>query len=485
MALAGTLLVASSCTDHFEDLNTNPNASPSADPAYVLSYVQVGVSGHRFEMWRSNLLHAEVWSNHMSSPWLAGTPYLTNDGWATPYWDRSYERLVGGINDVIRQLENTPAENLEDKDAQLAIANIWKVFIFHRITDFWGDVPYFDAGKGIEGVLQPAYDDQAAIYTDMLTKLEAAAAALTDGENAFGEADLIYGGDQGEWLRFANSLRLRLAMRLSNANPALAEQHVAAVFNQPLIETNASNCKMLHVLGDQFDVGTNGSNAPIVAEFNGNYISSSMMDLLMQGDLDPLNDDPRLPVYALPNDNGDYLGLPNGSGAVINEGESYSLPNYKTHPNGLTPMFALDADAMFLSASEVAFLKAEAVVRGWASGDAATLYNDGIALSLEQHGVSSNPLFEAAVAYTGGSTDAQLEQIITQKWIALMNDGWESFAEVRRTGYPTFDATDVNGTLPHRLRYPISEQTLNATSYQNAVSAQGADTEATRVYWDQ
>ena len=485
LALAGTMTLASSCTDHFEDLNTNPNASPSADPAYVLSYVQVGVSGHRYEMWRGNLLHAMVWSNQMSSPWLAGTPYQTNDGWASAYWDRSYERLVGGINDVIRQLEATPAENLEDKEAQLAVANIWKVFIFHRLTDFWGDIPYSQAGQGVEGILQPEYDGQDAIYADMLSTLEDAASALNAGENAFGSADLIYGGDQGQWLQFANSLRLRLAMRLSEANPTLAEQHVAAVFNQPLIEVNADNALMSHIDGDQFDVGTNGSNAPIVAGINGNYISSSMMELLNNDDADAADDDPRLPVFAMPNDDGNYVGLPNGSGATIGEGESFSLPNYQTHPIGGTPLFDLDADAMFLSASEVAFLKAEAVVRSWASGDAQALYDQGIALSLEQHGVASNADFEAAVAYTGGSTDAQLEQICTQKWVALMGDGWEAFAEVRRTGYPAFDANAVNGEIPRRLRYPISEQTLNANSYSAAVAAQGADDESTRLYWNQ
>jgi len=426
-----------------------------------------------------------VGSNQGSSPGLAGTPYQTNDGWATAYWDRSYERLVGGINDVVRQLEATPAENLEDKPAQLAIANIWKVFIFHRLTDFWGDIPYSQAGQGVEGILQPEYDGQAAIYADMLSTLESAAADLSAGENAFGDADLIYGGDQGQWLQFANSLRLRLAMRLSNANPGLAEQHVAAVSSQPLIEANADNARMLHITGDQFDVGTNGSNAPIVAEFNGNYISASMMGLLVNDAADAADDDPRLPVYALPNAAGDYVGLPNGSGALIGEGESFSLPNYQSHPNGGTPLFALEADAMFLSAAEVAFLKAEAVVRGWASGDAGALYAQGIQLSLEQHGVASNADFETAVAYTGGSADAQLEQICTQKWIALMGDGWEAFAEVRRTGYPAFDAADLNGELPRRLRYPISEQTLNADSYTAAVAAQGGDTEATRMYWDQ
>ncbi|MGB0525409.1 MAG: SusD/RagB family nutrient-binding outer membrane lipoprotein, partial [Flammeovirgaceae bacterium] len=366
-------LGATSCTSDFEELNTDPNKAFQTDPAYLLSYSQNGVGAHRFELWRGNLLHAMLWSNQFITPWT--TPFLTNDGWATAYWDRSYERLVGSIEETLRQID---VEGASDADDKKAITRIWRVFIYHRLTDFWGNVPYSEAGKGnSDRLFQPQYDTQRDIYLDMLNELKEAVAQLnnTPTGNTFGTADLVYGGDHADWIKFGNSLRLRLAMRLSQVDAATAQTHVAEVATASLITDNADNCRLLRLSGDQFDPQVNGSSAPIVAGFNGNYLSRSMVNILKD------RNDPRLPVYALPNAGGEYVGYPNGtpSGQLPSlSPDNFSLPNPNT-------VFALDADVMFLSASEVNLLLAEAAYRGWANGDAATYYQAGIRSSLEYH----------------------------------------------------------------------------------------------------
>lgn len=467
-------LASTSCTSDFDELNTDPNKAFQTDPAYLLSYSQNGVGGHRFELWRGNLLHAMLWSNQFITPWT--TPFSTNDGWATAYWDRSYERLAGSIEETLRQIDAEGASNAEEKKA---ITRIWRAFIYHRITDFWGDVPYSEAGKGnSDRIFQPKYDSQEDIYLDMLNELKEAVTVLESNAsgNTFGSADLVYGGDHSDWIKFGNSLRLRLAMRLTEVAPSTAQQHVSEVASASLITVNDDNCRLLRLNGDQFDPQVNGSSAPVVAGFNGNYLSQSLVDILKD------RNDPRLPVYALPNGGGEYVGYPNGNPTAPLPDllpANFSLPNPNT-------VFALDADVMFLSAAEVNFLLAEAVKRGWAAGNAETYYQEGIRQSLDYHGIAStdidNYLLETEVVYDDSKG---LEQIITQKWIGLYSDGWEAYAEVRRTGFPTFEATALNGEIPKRLRYPTTEQTLNTASYTSAVSGMsGGDTEASNVWWD-
>ncbi len=459
-----------SCTEDFEEINTDPALAPSLKPEFTLAWSQVSVSGHRFEMWRAHLLGAGIYAQHIGTHWYGYTQ--ANDGWIEAYWNTAYAKLVGNINLTIDL-----AQEQGDQE-KVAIARIWRAFIFHRLTDYWGDIPYSQAGlPADEAVLTPAYDTQEAIYMDMLNELKEAADVLSPGGNSYGEGDLVYQGDHDKWIRFANSLRLRLAMRISNVDPSTAEQHMREALAGGVFQSNEDNTIMIHDEAEQFDLQSNGSSAPIVAGFNGHYVAKAVVDLLSS------TNDPRLPVFAETTVDGSYVGLPNGLPSDYPNGavgpDNYSLPNRST-------LFGMGSDVTFVSYAEVLFLQAEAALKGWDSGSPQAYYEAGVRASMEQFGAEGDVdayLAQAGVAYDAANA---MEQIITQKWIAVFPDSWEAWSEWRRTGYPAFTnemATDVE-SIPMRMKYPQIEQVLNTDNYNQAVSNQGPDVEMTRVWWD-
>ncbi|SMD31933.1 Starch-binding associating with outer membrane [Reichenbachiella faecimaris] len=487
LGILAIVSLVSSCDDGFDELNVNPNASPVILSDMLLAYTQNGIAAHRYEAWRSNLLHAATNANHMMTPW--STPYATNEGWNPAYWDRMYVREVSNIKECISIIDNNSELSDATKLGKKSIARIWKVFIFHRITDFWGDVPYSEAGLGhtADGTVTPAYDTQESIYADMLNELAEAVGDLSPGGNSFGANDILYGGDHDSWIAFGNSLRLRLGMRLTNANATLAQSNVEAAVAGSLISSNAGTARVPFYSAsndDQWSAESNGSSAPIQA-FTGSFMTADFINVLVD------NADPRLPVYALPTsgtvNNGNYMGVPNGAPATPITpaiGVDYSLPNNTT-------VFAIDADAVLLGYPEVLFLLAEAAERGWnvsGAGTAQELYEQGISASLQYHNVDDGGTYSAGanvVFNTGGSTEDRLDQIATQKWLALFGDEYESWADLRRAkGSAGLDwFTQVNGAIPERLDYPVTEQTLNGDQYTAAVARQGADNEATKIYW--
>ncbi len=474
----GLMLSGTACNqldDRFEEINTNPNQSDAARPDDLLPYIQNGISAHRFESWRGNLLYAMQFSCQMSSPWLGGVEFLTaRDDWTQGYWDRSYVRLVGNLEQVYALAEKEGSGNLEEKKA---IADIMKVLVFHRLTDYWGDIPYFEAGKGLDGISTPTFDRQEDIYADFFQKLETAVATLQSSEygNVYGDQDLFYGGSVDGWIRLGNSLRLRLAMRISEVDPSLASTQAAAVLNQPLIDDNSWNCFMFHFDdGSQWTTQGKGVAKPQQI-WDAHRLSRAAQDFMQH--------DPRLPKFASPNADGTYVGAPSGP-VPSNQATDWAVIS----PLNASDYFSLGAEAMFMSAAEVYFLRAEAAIRGIGQAqsvtDAQSHYESGIAASLSRFGVNSNPDFEATNAFNTGDVDIAYDQIMRQKWVCLFGDGHEAWAELRRSGHPTFEEGQVYGDIPRRAKYPSIVQTLNPNGYQTAVSQQGDDLESTKVWWD-
>lgn len=477
--LAGFLLLSSNACDNlndrFEEINTNPNQTDAARPDDLLPYIQNGISAHRFESWRGNLLYAMQFGCQMSSPWLGGVEFQSvRDDWTQGYWDRSYVRLVGNLQQVYTLAELEASGNMAEK---LAIADIMKVLIFHRLTDFWGDVPYFEAGRGLEGTVNPTFDPQEEIYKDFFQKLEAATATLNASayDNVYGDQDLFYGGNVEGWIRLANSLRLRLALRVSEVDPALANAQASAVLNQPLIDGNDWNCFMFHFDdGSQWTTQGKGMAKPQQV-FDAHRLSKAAQDFMQH--------DPRLPLFAAPNANGEYKGAPSGT---LPEGMATDWAEIS--PLNADGYFGTDEEAMFVSAAEVYFLRAEAAIRGigrtQSVADAQSLYETGVATSLARFGVSSTPEFEASIAFESTDIAVGYDQIMRQKWVCLFGDGYEAWAELRRSGHPKFEDDQVYGNIPRRSKYPSIVQTLNPVGYQTAISQQGDDVEATRMWWD-
>lgn len=382
-----------------------------------------------------------------------------------------------------------------------APAQALRVWGFSYLTDSWGDIPYFTAlrGDSVGSSLTPAYDTQEAIYADFFAVLDKASKDLTGASNTLGTADPIYAGSPARWQKFINSLRARLALRVINVNPALANTQLTAAIDAPggLILTNADNAQITWP-GD--GVYNNPWSSTLGARDDWR-VSNRLMNLMNA------NGDPRVPIFAQPTPAGVYAGSPNGistikagflfnvtsrPGTIFYNGKTTYGPTYGG-AGGRLPTFVF-------SAAEVNFILAEAAERGIGGlnpGQAAGYYNNGISLSLSQWsavapaaqaisaGAMAAYLAQPGVVYQGGV--AGQKQIAQQKWIALFTDGGQAWSEWRRTCQPSTVVAGVDATLnevPRRLEYGTVETQVNAASVAAAVAAQGPDVLLTRMWWD-
>jgi hypothetical protein len=358
------------------------------------------------------------------------------------------------------------------------------------VTDAWGDVPYSEAFAGLQGNRTPAYDPQEEIYRDMLSTLETAVQnidpSITGDRFRLGGADLLFNDDLTKWRRFANSLRLRLAMRVSEAAPSLAEQHVNDVLtNHMVMQDNGDSARRPTTQGGDF---ITQNPLSVIKTFDDDRISATLVDTLKA------LDDPRLPVYADTiagafQDTTNFRGLPNG----LSAGAISGLQGFRYSKLG-DKLSAQDFPVPVLLYPEVKFLEAEAALRGWGPGSAQQHYEDGVRAALTLYGIPDTRadayLQQPEVAWDPGETDAEkLERIITQKWLALFSQGFEAWAEYRRTGYPQLrpipDDGDTGGAVPSRILYVNIEQATNTENVNEASRRIGGNTLTTDVWWDQ
>lgn len=502
--LGGALLFVGCDIGGFGDLNDDPTQANEID-ADLLMTRSLAYGTLRYDVYQRSQhlfgnLYSQYFANFASSfptgRYESAPPY---DDWATSFWKATYAAYGGGAN-VGENVSNAGinvqiAINQTQDDPQMANitaqARIWKVFLLHRITDAWGDVPYSEAFAGLEGNTAPAYDSQESIYRTMLGTLESAVQNLDPSIQGdryrLGEGDLLFNDDLTKWRRFANSLRLRLAMRVAEAAPSLAQQHVQAVTqNGELMQSNDDSARRPTTAGG--DLITQNPLS-IISSFDDDRVSKTVVDTLKA------LDDPRLPVYADTigaafQDTVAFRGLPNG----LSAGTLSSLQGFRYSAAGRTLVQA-DFPVPVLLYPEVKFLEAEAALRGWGSGTAQAHYEEGIRASLAMYGITDPQvvqtyLGESGVAWDSGASDAaKLSKIITQKWIALFSQGLEAWSEFRRTGYPDLRPIpgqgETNGAVPSRLLYPNIEQTTNTENVNAASDRIGGDRMTTDVWWDQ
>jgi hypothetical protein len=340
------------------------------------------------------------------------------------------------------------------------------------ITDLWGDAGYSEALRGRDSRpdMTVPYDAQPAIYDGILKELQTAASMIEPNGAKIVRGDLLYRGDMAGWRLFANSLRLRAAMRLSEVEPSRAAAEFTSALAGGVFTSNTHNA-VLKFVDNGIDVH------PIFAyerTRNDHSISTTLVDTLKA------LSDPRLPFYARANSSGEYIGTPNGSFA---ERPLSTISRIGTY-------FArADAPAVIMAYSEVLLLRAEAAQRGWVAGDPGELYRQGITAAMAQLGIPQAAitayLAEPRVQYLGGQPG--LEQIWLQKWISLYGNGPEAYAEWRRTGVPHLvagpDALN-DGLIPVRLQYPEREHALNRLEVEAAIARQGGATMNSRVWWD-
>lgn len=507
------LFATVSCTNNFEEININPTAEDNPPTNALLTQSMILASTSEYEAWRANYIYSALFVQQLASLNWQGDKYFYNDGYSAAYWDRNYGRTIKVLVDIVdRTSENPEQVNYN------SIARILKVVVFQRMTDLYGDIPYTQAGLGyLESILIPEYDTQEFVYNDMLNELQEAIDAF-DAAQLSVEGDIIYDGDVDLWKKGAYSLMLRVAMRLSKVDPATAEEWAAKAIAGGVIESYEEALKVNHTVTTVYD----NPNSHVLGSYpgahqdqkNNNFrISKTFIDLLRD------NDDPRLgiiPVQTYTLDvNGDtvnidhitrydglddpdaQLGLPNGLDANLLAPTGKSINRFSIVRSELVKP---DAPNILVSHAQTLLLHAEAVERGWVTGDAEALFRAGVESAINQYKLSAPPsLFDDAlitnyaqneIAYpSAGTLEQKLEAINTQYYIASFLDGYESFANWRRSGYPVltpvnFTGNVTNGTIPRRLQYPANEYGVNGDNLGAAVARQGPDTFTTRVWWD-
>lgn len=510
------IIAMSSCTKNFEKYNTDSRGITEAelqgDFNFIASYFpQIQKNIYSTDVGNYQLqqsLIGDVFSQYMIPP----TPFRGNINNIT-------YALVDGWNGTPFQLAYTnvmaPALEIEKKGKVkapdfFAVAQILKVAAMHRVTDIYGPIPYSQYGKSAT----TPYDAQEVVYNTFFTELDEAITTLDNkiktnpGMKPFAGTDLIYGGDYTKWIRLANSLRLRLALRIvyANASKAQAEGEKALSNSYGLLNGNADNA-MIQGKGILNPLST---------------ITNSWDDTRMSAPMESFlggYHDPRMAVYFQPSTQfpGTFRGI--RQGIKIDAKATYvNFSKLGTYFTDATPI-------QLMTCAEVYFLRAEAALRNWANagGTVQDLYEKGISNSFTQWGVAggiasylndntSQPkpyvdplnsvnnvdagspnLSVITIKWDEATTfETKLERIITQKWIAVFPDGQEGWSEFRRTGYPKLYPVIVNNSngaitgFVKRINFTQDEYLTNRTEIQKAILllGGGSDNGGTRLWWD-
>jgi hypothetical protein len=468
--IAWLAMVAVSCKKDLAEINKNPNATENPQPDYLLTASQKLTADLYWgadNNFNSSLLIIQHWAKIQ---YTEPDRYIFSNSSFTSLWNTGYAQSVTNLNTIIRLPDEKANVNYKN------VALILRAWVFCLLTDAYGDIPYRQAGD-IKNNLTPAYDTQKDVYYGLLDDLKTAAAALTTTGNAIA-GDIIYSGKIDRWKKFANALRLRVALRIADREPEKAKQTIAEVLADAggLIGSNAETA--------QFVYTTSPQQNPVSAWFDtrDDYrIAKTIVDKLYA-----LND-PRLPIYAnKPTDASvsNYVGVPSG----LTTSDANNLGFAKTSRPG-SYFYAPTAPAVIISYAEVLFDRAEAAARGFTAEDATALYNAAITASLNQYGITDATVVGNYIAQPSVKYDAAnfKKSIGEQKWIALFGEGLEAFAEWRRLDYPQLTpavAGVLDNKIPVRFIYPGSEQSLNGDNYKKAVANQGTDNLLTRLWFD-
>ena len=507
----GLLLILLSlygCTNGFEELNKDPNKLTEVgarEMPFMFAKAQSASALNRSFYQTVQNLGADLYAQYFA---LTTTSFATDRYVLIPDWQRRFWTVV--YVETAPQLKAI-LENAEEHSGEQALANIVWVYAFHRLTDHFGPIPYFDAAEAKEDI---AYDPMDKIYADFFVRLNSAVEdlkALPSGTTIFKGYDLMYDGDVEKWIKFANTLRLRLALRISHVAPEKAKSEAEAAVKEGVLEKNEDNAFLLK---SQNGNDTNGLSQ--VAAWN-EFAMSSTIASYLKG-----YEDPRLSIFFQPDvTSGSFNSLRNGLPAV-----ELSKPRNTPQQNSNigTYWVSVKPDKTFLPdltkkfhvmcSAEAFFLRAEGALNGWdMGGEAQDLYEKGIVTSMEQWGVdkgaiedyikinrtpiapadaSNSPAVSLTPTVWSNVVEIQRKQIGTQKWLAIYPNGMEAWAEFRRTGYPEMypvfqsDNPDLPiGSFIKRLPFPLTEEANNAAQLKKGRELLGGpDNTATSLWWD-
>lgn len=535
--IIGGCLVAlpllASCTSNFDVMNTNPYVVTDGNPGYLLNHVTelcTNVSCDPYQ--RAENLYGHFYAHYLSNTiqgWVTDR-YGYNDGWIyTALWTPFYT-AIKETKYVTNEVGDASHAQFSNVAQMMRIITAWRTI---TVTDAYGDIPYSKAGLGED---QVGFDAQKDVYDGIFKELTEAVNALknppagVEQSSVNADQDLIFAGDVQKWIRFANSIRLRAAMRLTNIDPARAKSEAEAALAAGVMQSEDDNA-MVRITA----TGGNAWGQPLymISQWAG-FVMSTDMEKILKHESSVF--DPRLPMWfgitnnyrtAHPGAIGTtytdemFSGSPNGmSDSQIGQAENgvdansqawglHAYPNWNSGKAAVSDGPGNSVLTMPLKAmaySEVCFLKAEAAVRGWSgAGNAKADYEAGIRASFAESRKDVNPslyttdndetyITTGNVAWNeGDSQEAKLKKIITQKWIALYPDGFEAWSEFRRTGYPELSpvnqSADANinpakGEFVKKIRYPDAERRDNPNSTLSTLNQNQGDGMNVRVWWD-
>lgn len=353
------------------------------------------------------------------------------------------------------------------RDNQLAVAEIMEVFVWHILVDTFGDIPYTEALQGVDNLL-PKYDDDATIYADLFSRLDAALSQLNSGDS-YGTADLIYSGSTSAWKKFGNSIKLRMAVRTADFDSGRASTKASEAVASGVFTSSADNAAFPFELTPP---NTNPIWTSLVQSGRNDYVvANTFVDIIA-----PLND-PRASVF-LADNKVPYLGATYGVGV--------SYVDY-THIGDL--WHTEDLEGILMSFSEVQFLLAEAVERNLISGSAESYYNAAVTASIVYWGGSESEaatyIAQPSVAYTTAGSSWK-EVIGNQKYISLYGRGFEAWSSWRMLDYPNSMTRPAisQEAVPRRYIYGNDDADVNGDNYNAAAAAMGGDAKSSRVFWD-
>ncbi|MDQ6471991.1 SusD/RagB family nutrient-binding outer membrane lipoprotein [Flavobacterium sp. LHD-80] len=485
----GILTLTWGCNDDsLTDLNVDTKNPSSGVPSGALLG---NAEKNLFDQMTNTNVNTNVfrlWAQHWSE-----TTYLDESNYDVlqrnvpdSHWQILYRDVLKDLKEATKLTEAeetvTPAE-LKVKTNKLAIIEVLNVYAYTVLVDTFGNVPYTEA-LDPDAHPSPAYDDAKVIYADLFKRLDAAIAKLDASAKSFGESDFIYAGDVAHWKKFANSLKLRMAITVAD-EPTLAataktaaEQAVAG----GIIASTADNATLQY---KSTQPNTNPLYEDLVTSGRYDFVAAAPLVTKMN----TLND-PRRPYYYIPV-GGVFIGAPYAQGVDF---ETYSSAGDPADDEGdHTRLLDPTLEGLLIDYTEVEFYLAEAVERGFAvGGTAATHYNNAITSSIVYWGgttaQAATYLAQPTVAYAT-ATGTWKQKIGEQAWIGFYNRGYEAWTSWRRLDFPVLTAPSSavpasEGQVPKRFTYPVLEQTLNKTNYAAAGTAVGGDKLKTKLFWD-
>jgi hypothetical protein len=472
-------LVMASCTDSFEDINTDPNRIDKISPGTLLNPILYNIAS--FNTKRADDFTFQVMQVALPFPSGSGGAHRYNIGESAgnSTWNTYYKWLIN-----VKEMK-TAAVAAQDVNYE-AIALTLNAWIYSLLTDCFGDIPMEEAVRGDEGVFQPKFNTQKEVYTQLLADLERANSLFNPSLPLLYGSEILYSASAGDieggqnirkWRMFCNSLHMRLLLRVSKRPEMNAHAKLAEIISDPEkypVFTSNSEAALLRVT----------NVAPNISPW-GRAIDFTTFRSMSEFFIDNLNalNDPRLPIFCTQakdkttQENIGFKGVP--SAYVGSDSQFDFIPSNHNIALVTAPMVCV-----LMTYAEVEFIKAELALKGVIASDAKIHYENGVKAAITQWNgvVPSDYFYNEAAAYNG-----TMERIMLQKYLALYFNDYQQWFEYRRTGLPVLPTTDGmlnDKKMPVRFEYPVVVQTLNSENYARAVDAMGGDDINTKVWWE-